>query len=117
MVPVPLPKLAQATATGKSDHLFSFLPIRDDPECFGLGSLQHDKPDLKTTLGQIQVNAMNFWMDKLRTLPSTQLESALLALPENWWLPNICRTDLCLSSSYHSQWGFYMFKSESESGF
>ena len=94
-----LGKLTQATVSGKSDKLFTFMAINNPEEDFSLGMLKSDKSDLKVTLAQIQVNALNYWMDKLRTLSSSQCESALLALPEKWFFPSICRTDADMAPS------------------
>lgn len=72
--------------------LFNFLScVTFSFEGFGLASVT--KAELKPTLYQVQVNAVNFWMDKLRNLGADQCQTVLRSLPTSWYLPSIVRTE------------------------
>ena len=113
MVPLLLPKLfffldkgctythtrhkkENITSGGKDTTIWQFLNIMHTGwEGFSMAKLSNDDPARLACLSQVQVNAINFWMDKLRNVSQQDACHGILgSMPENWWLPALTRTVL-----------------------
>ncbi|CAK9073795.1 unnamed protein product [Durusdinium trenchii] len=72
----------QANISGKSDLLFQFLSINSNANassqgCHHFGLAAVFKTEWAATLAQVQVNAMNYWMDRLRHASADHCEGAV----------------------------------------
>lgn len=45
----------------------------------------------EATLYKIQLNLLNTWMDKLKTMPNETVDIALGAVPQKLWNPDLAR--------------------------
>ena len=71
--------------------LWNFLNmVPTGSDAFGLNTVNSDENRL--SLGQCQVNAINYWMDRLRNVQNAETcQGILLTIPEGWYLPELTR--------------------------
>lgn len=104
--------IMQANISGKSDLLFQFLSINSNANassqgCHHFGLAAVFKTEWAATLAQVQVNAMNYWMDRLRHASADHCEGAVRSLPTSWFNPEIVRTlSIVCSIRYRYQYQY-----------
>jgi len=85
------------SSQGKDRTMFGFLSAKNNLGWDGFGlsmvkdSLQSQEQDCLQLVASIQLNTLNFFMDKLRNVGDS-LAPILESIPKTWYMPELCRT-------------------------
>lgn len=85
------------SSQGKDRTMFGFLSAKNNLGWDGFGlfmvkdSLQSQEQDCLQLVASIQLNTLNYFMDKLRNVGDS-LAPILDSIPKAWYMPELCRT-------------------------